>query len=223
MRSYNELISDDSAWPDLEVAARKSGRVTVLEPHAEAARTCLEKLQVTTQSTLGAVAHETGGLLVDHGWLRLFGSGHERLRRAVGRWNETVGVPLTDYLLVADDVVGGAFAMNGSALGTAAGNIFYFAPDALAWEDMGVGYSAFVQWAFEDDLSSFYGGLRWPDWKAAIEQIGGDQALSLAPPPWTSEGKDVSKASRRAISARELWDLQQAFARQLGPPSTTSS
>ena len=221
MRSYEELLSADPAWPELEDAARKSGRVTILPRNTEAARSCLQSLLVTTRSTLGALAHETGGLLVDHGWLRLFGSGHERLRRALGAWNETLGIPMSDFFLVADDAVGGAFAMNGTALGSTPSNIFYFAPDSLAWEDMQIGYSAFVHWAFEGDLGSFYETMRWPGWENEIEQLGGDQALSLVPPSWTREGKDLSKVSRRAVCARDVWDLQQEIARQLGPPAAS--
>jgi hypothetical protein len=182
-----------------------------------AARSCLEKLQVTTRSPLGALAHETGGLLVDHGWLRLLGCGHERLCRSLGQWNETLGVPLADFVLVADDVVGGFFAINGGALGRALGNVYYFAPDSLEWEDMEGGFSAFVRWAFDADLDSFYENLRWPGWQTEIEPVGGDQTLGLYPPPWTKEGKDLSKVSRRAVPAQEVWGLQQDFARQLGP------
>lgn len=221
MRRYEELISVDPAWPELEAAARKSGRVTILPRDTEAARSCLQSLQVTTRSTLGALAHETGGLLVDHGWLRLFGSGHERLRRTLGGWNETLGIPMSDFFVVADDAVGGAFAVNGTGLGTTACNIFYFAPDALAWDDMQIGYSAFVHWAFEGDLGSFYEHMRWPGWETEIEQLDGDQTLSLAPPPWTREGKELSKVSRRAVAAREVWNLQQEFAQQLGSPTST--
>jgi hypothetical protein len=220
MRGYRELLSEDPAWPELEVAARASGRVTILPRHADAARACLEKLQVTTRSTLGALAHETGGMLVDHGWLRLFGCGHERLRRALGQWNETLGIPLADFLLVADDVVGGAFAINGGALGATLGNIYYFAPDALAWEDMELGNSAFVQWALKGDLAAFYEGMRWSGWQTDIDHVGGDQTLSLYPPPWTKEGKDLSKVSRRAVPAHEVWGLQQDFARQLQSPTS---
>lgn len=216
MRTYNELLSAEPAWPELEALARKSGRVTVLPRDTDAARNCLEKLQVATRSTLGALAHETGGLLVDHGWLRLFGCGHERLRRALGQWNEAVDVPVSAFLLIADDVVGGAFAINGGALGPAVGNVFYFAPDRLAWEDMEVGHSAFVQWSFEGNLDGFYETMRWRGWETESEQVGGDRALSLHPPPWTKEGKDLSKVSRRAVPAREVWAMQQDFVRQLG-------
>ncbi|MGE0397018.1 MAG: DUF2625 family protein [Kofleriaceae bacterium] len=224
MRSYQELLSNDPAWPALEKGAWESGRVTILPANADAARTCLESLQITTRSPLGALAHETGGLLVDCGWVRLFGSGHVRLRRGLGQWNMELGIPLGDFLLVGDDVVGGAFAINGGALGPAAGSIFYFAPDALTWEDMGVGHSEFMQWIFEGDIGSFYRSMRWPGWEADIGQVGGDQALSLYPPPWTVEGKDLSKVSRRAVSVTEVWTIQQEFARQIAasPPSTSS-
>jgi hypothetical protein len=224
VRGYKELLCVDPAWPELEAAARKSRRVTILPRDAEAARFCLEKLQVTTRSSLGALAHETGGLLVEeHGWLRVFGCGHQRLPRALGQWNETLGVPISDFLLIADDVVGGAFAVNGGALGPALGNVFYFAPERLTWEDMHVSHGAFVRWIFGGDVESFYENLRWPGWENEMKHVGGDQALSLYPPPWTTEGKDVSQVSRRAIPAREVWALQQDLARQLGAPARTSS
>jgi hypothetical protein len=40
---------------------------------AEDGRRTLEWLQVSTRSPLGAIALHTGGLLVDHGWLRVLG------------------------------------------------------------------------------------------------------------------------------------------------------
>ena len=218
MRSYRELISDEPAWPDLAHAARSSDRVAILPRDDDSARACLELLQVTTRSTIGALAYETGGLLIDGGWLRMFGCGHTQLPRALGAWNKQVGVPLADFVLVADDVVGGAFAINGGALGSATGNVFYFSPDTLAWEDTKLRHSAFVQWTFEGDLESFYANMRWPGWEKEIEQVGGDQALSLYPPPWTSEGKDVSKVSRRPVRASEVWAVQQDLAQKLGPP-----
>ena len=47
----------------------------------------LVALQVTTRSPMGAIAFETGGLLFDHGWLRLLGSGSMRLEGDLARWN----------------------------------------------------------------------------------------------------------------------------------------
>ena len=38
-------------------------------------------------------------------------------------------------LLVADDVLGGFFAINGGAFAGEAGNVFYYAPGSGEWED----------------------------------------------------------------------------------------
>lgn len=214
-RAFSELLSTEPAWPDLEAMARASGRVVVLPREAPAAEACLERLQVTTRSSLGALAYETGGLLVDGGWLRLFGAGSPQLTRALGAWNDALGIDVADLLVFGDDVVGGVFAINGGALGPTRGNVFYFAPDTLAWEDLGRGHGAFVAWAMTGDLATFYKHLRWPGWEQECAGLSADQALSLYPPPWSAEGKDVARVSRRPVSALELWRSQLEIARQL--------
>lgn len=44
-------------------------------------------------------------------------------------------------LLVANDVLGGFFVINGGAFGGKAGNIFYCTLDSGKWEDAQLGYS----------------------------------------------------------------------------------
>jgi hypothetical protein len=217
MRSYQELLSDDPAWPQIAALASKaSARVTLLPRDAARAAACLEGLQVTTRSPLGAIAHETGGVLVDRNWLRVLGSGHARLTRTLGHWNEKLSIALAHFMIVADDVIGGVFAINGGGLGPARGSVHYFAPDCLRWEDIGLGYGAFVEWAFTGDLDKFYESVRWPGWQAEIAPLDGDRALHLYPPPCTVEGKDVSKVSRRPVPAAELWHFHLEMLSQLG-------
>jgi hypothetical protein len=105
----------------------------------------LLRLQVTSRAVLGAVALETGGILVDHGWLRFLGSGHARVRGTLLTWNgmgeRADEHPLSGALVVAYDVVGGFFALNGGAFPGKQGDASYLAPDTLRWEGLAMSYS----------------------------------------------------------------------------------
>ncbi len=215
LRSYAELLSNDPAWPEIDEAIRASPRVTVLPCDPAAARACLEGLQVTTRSPLGALAHETGGLLIDHGWLRLLGAGHPRFTRTLGGWNAELGIPLSSMVVVGDDAIGGIFAINGGALGPALGKVHYYAPERLAWENMGVGHGQFVHWAIGGDVAKFYECARWEGWEQEAEQLEPDRMIHLWPPPWTAEGKDPATVSRRPVPALEIYRMQWDIAAQL--------
>jgi hypothetical protein len=81
---------------------------------------------------MGAIVYETGGLLIDNGWLRLLGSGHDRLTRTLPSWNHERSA---GYLLVGGDVIGGFFAINGGALGPDPSKLYYWAPEYGARAD----------------------------------------------------------------------------------------
>lgn len=109
MRSLIELVeSDDPAWPEVEAAvAAAPYPVEVLVADARQADAELLRLQVTSRSWLGAVVHRCGGLVIDHGWLRVLGSGNKQRRLAsLGEINEGIG----GGIVVAQDVLGGQFA-----------------------------------------------------------------------------------------------------------------
>lgn len=205
------LDTTDPAWPVLlERISAVPGRVEVLPAEPARADAVLLALDVTTRSFLGAIAHETGGLLVDGGWLRLLGAGSARLPRDLAGWNGIGMQPprprLPGALLVADDVLGGFFAVNGGALPGPQGNVFYLAPDTLEWEDLERGYAAFVDWALTGDVAGFYEGLRWPGWEAEVRALPGDRALSVSPPLSTREGQP-GPVTRTPVPVEELWTL----------------
>lgn len=217
-RSYAELLSDDPAWPELSKAARAApnGAVVLAAASDAQRRACLEAMQVTTRSTLGALAHETGGILVDHGFVRMLGAGSPRLPRQLVAWNAELGVALERFIIVADDVVGGVFAINGGELGPKPGRVYYFAPDSLEWEDTELGHTDFVSWTFEGDLDEFYENMRWPGWQNEIAALTGEQSLSVVPPLWAEgDALPIGGRDRRPVSAKELWGLQEQFATAL--------
>ncbi len=168
-------------------------------------------LQVTTRSPMGAIALETGGILIDRGWLRFLGSGHERMRGSLLTWNANGGMIeshlLKNAFIVAHDVVGGFFALNGGAFAGKLGTAFYFAPDTLKWEDTKKSYSDLLSWALSGDVGLFYQSMRWPDWENDISSLSGDRGISIFPFLFTEKGIPVSERSRRSVPLDELWRL----------------
>ena len=168
-------------------------------------------LQVTTRSPMGAITYETGGILVDNGWLRILGSGHPKLPRNIVEWNINRA---SGHQLVADDAIGGFFSINGGALGPDQGSMYYWAPDTLDWESMGIGYSEFLCWALSDRLAIFYENLRWAGWERDAQQICGDQCFNFYPPLWTAQGTVVS-SFRKAINVAEQFSFNASLAREV--------
>lgn len=212
VRGLEELVDrEDSAYPHLRAQiANAACAVEILERNERDAEAALLALQVTTRSFLGAVAYETGGILLDHGWLRVLGAGSPRLTRSIHAWNGLDGERrLGDGLLIADDAVGGFFAWLASSR-----TVAYFAPDTLSWEDLGLGYEAWLG-AMLGQLDRFYADLRWPGWEEEVAQLPPDSALHFAPPLFTKESRPLAACSRRAVPIDDLLALGLGLARQL--------
>lgn len=209
-RPLIELIEKtDPAWPIIqEHCATATNHVEVLPCSEPNNSNALLATQVTTRSWMGAVIFETGGILIDHGWLRLLGSGSERLTRCLPEWNRSVGCDLssgpTPFLLVADDAVGGFFAIDGGFLG-APGMVFYLAPDCMEWENLDLGYGDFLCWCTSGDITKFYSTFRWTDWQKEVSKISGDQAIFVYPPLW-AKGPAIGERHRGVVPILEMFE-----------------
>lgn len=214
MKTYDELIdARDPGWPIVEQwIASARNRVDVLPVDAARARDVLVWLQVTTRSPMGAIAHATGGLVIDD-WIRILGGGGPRMRANLASWNGLGDAPiaptLPGKLVIAHDLGGGVFALD-----AATRTVAYFAPDELAWEDLELGYSDFLGAMLTSDLDEFAGELRWNGWRAIAATTSLDHGISAWPPPWTLEGRGGA-VSRKAVPMTELCSLQFEMARQL--------
>ena len=129
MRSVNELIEiHDPGIAHIREWVENAVNECFLLPPSEQRGDVLLETQVTTRSPMGAIAYETGGILIDGGWLRFLGSGHARISRTLPGWNKGRS---QGYYLVADDAAGGFFAINGGAFGEDVKKMYYWAPDSL--------------------------------------------------------------------------------------------
>ncbi len=207
-KSSSELVSEGSAIAVIRAWADSTPRrVEIFDCKPEHGEIALEALQVTARSPLGALALETGGMLVDNGWIRVLGAGCMQLARTIAGWNNLPCDPGDAYLpgamFVADDVLGGMYAIDVGALGGVRGNVSYFAPGALAWRDTGRGYGDWLRHIICDPDDVYI--ERWDDWEADVRTLPGTHAYMLDPAPW-NPGPPFCERDRRPVTMRELRD-----------------
>lgn len=216
LRTLHDLSQvDRPAWPVLaEWFAESPDRVTVLPPDASRRGEALVQTQLSAELPLGAILLETGGLLVDHGWLRVLGGGSPAMSRTLPEWNlrRTYKSPgdQPPFLLIADDVVGGFFAMDGGAFKLAPGEVAYFAPDTGKWEPTGLDYPAFLGWCIDGNLEKFYEAYRWPTWREDIAMLKTDQAIAFGPPA-LEPGSPIHTRSRSVVPLASLYAAHVNF------------
>lgn len=76
MRDLSELVNtDDPGIENVREWMRSAAHDCILLPPSPDRDRVLMQTQVTTRSTMGAIVYETGGVLIDAGWLRFLGSG----------------------------------------------------------------------------------------------------------------------------------------------------
>ena len=207
--SVDELAGDrDAAWPGLVERINQAFVPVRMHPALpEDGRQTLYRLQVTTRSTLGALALNCGALEVDHGWVKVLGAGAAGLPDlafANGLGEPTAESRPPALLVVALDVLGGVFAINGGGLGFAPGEVCYWAPDTLNWDSTGMAHSSFMHALLAGAFSGFYADLRWEGWEAEVQSLPTDHGLFVYPPLASEQGRDVSRCSRKSVPFAEL-------------------
>jgi hypothetical protein len=172
----------------------------------------LVALQMPSSSPVGAVALETGGILVDR-FLRVLGGGGPRMDGDLARWNGLGDRPLLRArdraLVVAHDAIGGFFAIDRGGMGDGHGEIFYFAPDTLGWEGIDMGYSEWLEAMMSGLFMDFFVENLWDGWRNEVSGLSLDVGLKVEPGLWTNESRPVEKTSRKAIPMLDLWKWEQ--------------
>ena len=222
MQPVEELINKtDPGWTLVKDWIKSAkNKVEILPVDTTRAKDALYKIQVTTRSPMGAVVYMTGGLLIDNGWIRILGSGSEKLNRTLPDWNKGKSFKefgdAPTFLLIADDAIGGFYLLNGGGLGKDLGKVYYFSTDDLEYEPLDITYTEFLQFCFDGDLDKFYEGKRWTTWRNEVSQLDGDKVFNFYPFLWTKEGKDINKISRKMVSVEEQYSFNLNMRKQLG-------
>jgi Protein of unknown function DUF2625 len=219
-KTLEQLIdAKEPAWPQVTEWLKKANKpVEVLEVLPRRGANVLVALQVTTRSPMGAIAMQTGGLLIDHGWVRVLGGGCTRMEGDLARWNGLTAKPLVQpipgAMFVATDAIGGFFALDGGALGDGKGAAYYLPPDILEWERIADGYSALLRFFLGGDLARFYADYRDANWEADVKALAPDAGWAFFPPLF-AEPEAGKPRSREAVGLPELLKLNMDIADQL--------
>lgn len=176
--------------------------VEILPPDPERVKENAEFFQANDQSVFGMLLHHSGGVTVN-GVVRLLGSTADPNYRDIKAFNEQFGG--NGFVILGDDIFGGIFALNLGLLPECPGNMIYFAPDTLEFEDMEIKLSQFFEFLRNSDLADFYGQLS-PEEYDALRAMNVDfnKILHILPPQWSAEF-NTEKHDARAISVEEYY------------------
>ena len=194
-----------SAWGTIsQWIERARNHCEVIKKDQSCAERELFTMQMPTSSPMGAVIYETGGILIHYGWLRILGSGSFKLPRGLMDWNFSKSFNQSGdkpkYLLVADDIIGGYFALNGGSLGDNLGKIYYFSPKDLTWHDLNFTYTDFLAWALNGDIEAFYQNLFWQNWQEDVKQLDGNHMIVFTPELSEDKTTDINQRERREVN-----------------------
>lgn len=184
----------------LESIKLSSKKVEILPVDETVLRQISNTFKIKDDSLFGNIVLNTGGLVIDN-WIRIYGAGKANF------FQRNVKFPYNN-LLVAEDILGGIFALLDN------GNIKYFAPDTLTWEDNDLSYSEFIYWALHGDTDTYYQDYRWNTWQNDIENVDINNGVSFYPFPWAEEDS-FEKRVRKEIPMEEIIQFQFDMASRL--------
>lgn len=211
LRDLDELINKDDAIIQIQDWARNAkNEIEILERDSLKSKEALYNIQVTTRSPMGAIIYHTGGILINEGWIRIYGSGSHKLNRNLPEWNRGKAFQnfgdRSEYLIIGDDAVGGFFFLNGGALGHDLGNVYYLSPDNTAIEPLGLSYTGFIQFCFDGNIDNFYEDLRWKNWENDFKTLNSNEAFVFFPYLWTKEGRNINKVQKNKAPIHEVYE-----------------
>ncbi|MGS0748677.1 DUF2625 domain-containing protein [Halpernia sp. GG3] len=222
LKPIEELLnSKDNYWETIVSWSKNSkNKVAILPAKLDSAKVALFKTQVSNNSTMGSVIFNSGGILIENGLIRILGSGSAKLKRNLPEWNKNKSFvnygEKPDFILIADDAIGGFFLINGGKFGDDLGKVYYFSPDSLEFEPLNLTYTDFVQFCFNGNLEKFYKDLLWKNWEKEVSNLSTDSVFNFYPFLWTKEGKNVNKDLRKIVPIEEQYIFNIDKRKELG-------
>ncbi|MBU3134591.1 DUF2625 domain-containing protein [Clostridium gasigenes] len=206
---------DNGLWEELNKMFSDSNKnIKLNRDKTSNGQYILDILQITSKSALGSIVFNTSGIIVEN-WIRILGSENEKNRGILSynKINENgVANSIDKMLIVADDVVGGIFALNAGKFSDGIGDVWYFAPDTLEWESLDMKYSEFITWIVMGNTDEFYSSLRWSKWENDVSNVNFDEAILVYPFLWSNE-IEIETAEKKLVPVEELLNINQEYSK----------
>ncbi len=206
----------DNIWGKIkEISYKSNHEIIIFEGTLENGQKECKELNIPNDSVLASVVMNCNGIYVDN-WIRILGQGNE-MRNGVLYYNTLLDDScLEGMFIVANDVVGGIYAINISRFEIDKSKIWYFAPDTLEWESLGMKYSDFIAWTAQGNISEFYESMRWDSWKNDCKKVELNTGYLIYPFLWAKEC-DKNTASKKVVLFDELMKLNFDYSKKLQP------
>ena len=190
-------------WKQIESMFNKSDKNVQIIYHSVVSE---DELRVQLDKVLTSIMVNTAGVAIDN-WIRILGHSDEN-HFGVVSVNEFCKENsfFRGLLIVAYDAVGGVFAINLERFEEGRGNVWYFAPDTLEWEDFEMNYSEFIAWTVQGDTDEFYADMRWKGWEKDCSILEFGKAYLIYPFLWAEEC-NVEQAVKKVVPLEELVNL----------------
>ena len=207
---------NNSSWESIqEILSKSNKEILYNSTNMVNTKVILDKLQIRGNSFLGAIIQNTSGVVIDN-WIRLLGSDSKK-NRGIVSYNlineDGIAEKIDKMLIVADDIVGGVFALNAGRFSEGIGDVWYFAPDTLEWESLEMKYSEFIAWIAQGEIDEFYSTMRWSLWKEDSKSVNFNEAILIYPFLWSNEIQ-IEKADKKIVPVEELLDINQDYSKK---------
>lgn len=172
----------------------------------------IETMGIDSNSILGTIILHTAGICIDN-WIRVIGQKSDE-HDGICQYNLEKCIITKGMLIIAQDIVGGIFAINISKYSEGSQMIWYFAPDTLEWECLDMNYAEFIEWLALGNTDQFYHSMRWASWEKDCMNINFDMVYLIYPFLWSNEC-NLDIATKRVVPFIELKEINRECAAKI--------
>jgi hypothetical protein len=212
----NEIMTERDLWEEvLEMLNTSNKKIQIYNGAENIGTVEIETMEIARNSVLGVVVLYTEGIYIDN-WIRVIGQ-RGKHHNGIIEYNSEQMNGNSDFLrgtvVVAQDIVGGIFAINKSRFSEGQKKIWYFAPDTLEWECLDMNYAEYMAWLLQGDTDMFYDSMRWKGWEKDCKDVGFDKSFLIYPFLWSKEC-DLSTATKKIVPYTELININFDYAKK---------